>query len=39
VRSLWHERHEGEASQEWLHGIMRRATEHLRNGSIKGGTA
>jgi len=39
VRSLWHERHEGDASQEWLHGIMRRATEHLRNGSIKGGTA
>ena len=39
VRSLWHERHEGEASQEWLHGIMRRATEHLRNGSIKGSRA
>jgi DNA-binding transcriptional LysR family regulator len=39
VRSLWHERHEGEASQEWLHGIMRRATEHLRNGSIKAGPA
>ena len=35
VRSLWHERHEGEASQEWLHGIMRRATEHLRSGSVK----
>jgi len=30
VRSLWHERNEGDASQEWLHGIMRRATEHLR---------
>ncbi|SDO10510.1 LysR family transcriptional regulator [Afipia sp. GAS231] len=39
VRSLWHERHEGEASQEWLHGIMRRATEHLPIGSIKGGLA
>ena len=38
VRSLWHERHEGEASQEWLHGIMRRATEHLRT-SIEGGAA
>lgn len=38
VRSLWHERNEGEASQEWLHGIMRRATEHLRT-SIKGSTA
>jgi DNA-binding transcriptional LysR family regulator len=39
VRSLWHERHEGEASQEWLHGIMRRATEHLRSGPIKSGPA
>jgi DNA-binding transcriptional LysR family regulator len=39
VRSLWHERHEGDASQEWLHGILRRATEHLRTGSIKGGPA
>jgi DNA-binding transcriptional LysR family regulator len=29
VRSLWHERHEGDASQEWLHEVMRRATEHL----------
>jgi DNA-binding transcriptional LysR family regulator len=35
VRSLWHERHEGDASQEWLHGIMRRATEQLRVGSVK----
>jgi DNA-binding transcriptional LysR family regulator len=30
VRSLWHERHEGDASQSWLHEVMRRATEHLR---------
>jgi DNA-binding transcriptional LysR family regulator len=30
VRSLWHERHEGDASQDWLHEVMRRATEHLR---------
>jgi DNA-binding transcriptional LysR family regulator len=30
VRSLWHERHEGDASQDWLHEAMRRATEHLR---------
>ena len=30
VRSLWHERHEGDASQDWLHDVMRRATEHLR---------
>jgi len=35
VRSLWHERNEGDASQEWLHGIMRRATEHLRTGRSK----
>jgi hypothetical protein len=30
VRSLWHERNEGDASQNWLHEVMRRATEHLR---------
>jgi DNA-binding transcriptional LysR family regulator len=30
VRSLWHERHEGDAAQDWLHDVMRRATEHLR---------
>jgi DNA-binding transcriptional LysR family regulator len=30
VRSLWHERHEGDAAQDWLHDAMRRATEHLR---------
>jgi DNA-binding transcriptional LysR family regulator len=33
VRSLWHERHEGDASQDWLHDVMRRATEHLRAGA------
>ena len=33
VRSLWHERHEGDASQDWLHDVMRRATEHLRAGT------
>ena len=27
---LWHERHEGDASQGWLHDVMVRATEHLR---------
>ena len=36
VRSLWHERHEGDASHEWLHGVMRRATEPLRMGTMKG---
>jgi DNA-binding transcriptional LysR family regulator len=30
VRSLWHERHEGDPSQAWLHEVMRRATGHLR---------
>jgi DNA-binding transcriptional LysR family regulator len=30
VRSLWHERHQGDASQDWLHEVLRRATEHLR---------
>jgi DNA-binding transcriptional LysR family regulator len=30
VRSLWHERNEGDAAQDWLHEVMRRATEHLR---------
>jgi DNA-binding transcriptional LysR family regulator len=34
VRSLWHERHEGDVSQEWLHDVMRRATEQLRIDSI-----
>jgi hypothetical protein len=31
VRSLWHERHEGDPSQAWLHEVMRRATEQLRH--------
>jgi DNA-binding transcriptional LysR family regulator len=30
VRSLWHERRDGHASQNWLHVVLRRATEHLR---------
>jgi DNA-binding transcriptional LysR family regulator len=30
VRSLWHERHEGDVAHDWLHDVMRRATEHLR---------
>lgn len=33
VRILWHERNEGQPSQEWLHEIVRRSTEHLRAGS------
>jgi DNA-binding transcriptional LysR family regulator len=36
VRSLWHERHEGDASHQWLHDVMRRATEPLRMDAIKG---
>jgi DNA-binding transcriptional LysR family regulator len=30
VRSLWHERNAGDASQDWLHAVMERATGHLR---------
>jgi DNA-binding transcriptional LysR family regulator len=30
VCSLWHERHEGDAAQDWLHDVMMRATDHLR---------
>jgi DNA-binding transcriptional LysR family regulator len=30
VRMLWHERLEDEPSHEWLHEILRRATESLR---------
>jgi DNA-binding transcriptional LysR family regulator len=30
VRLLWHERLNGEASQDWLHAVIRQATEHLR---------
>lgn len=29
VRSLWHERHEDDAAQDWLHQVMRRATRDL----------
>jgi DNA-binding transcriptional LysR family regulator len=35
VRSLWHERHESDTSQDWLRGILRSATEHLRDNSAK----
>jgi DNA-binding transcriptional LysR family regulator len=30
VRLLWHERHEADASQEWLHEAIRKATDQLR---------
>ncbi|WP_315837522.1 hypothetical protein [Bradyrhizobium prioriisuperbiae] len=30
VRALWHERRRGDASQDWLRGILQRATDHLR---------
>ncbi|RZN33732.1 LysR family transcriptional regulator [Bradyrhizobium sp. Leo121] len=33
VRMLWHERVEGEPSHEWLHDVLRRATEALRRGA------
>ena len=33
VRLLWHERLEDDPSHEWLHEILRRATEHLRVGA------
>ena len=32
VRLLWHERLESEPSHEWLHEILRRATDDLRRG-------
>jgi DNA-binding transcriptional LysR family regulator len=32
VRMLWHERIEEEPSHEWLHEVLRRATEELRHG-------
>jgi DNA-binding transcriptional LysR family regulator len=32
VRLLWHERVEGEPSQDWLHEILRRAAEDIRRG-------
>ena len=38
VRLLWHEREEGEPSQEWLHEVVRRATEHLRTGAAQRAT-
>ena len=31
VAALWHERHQGDASQNWLHEAVRRATESLRS--------
>ncbi|MGX9432325.1 MULTISPECIES: LysR family transcriptional regulator [Bradyrhizobium] len=33
VRLLWHERVENEPSHEWLHDVLRRATEELRRGA------
>jgi DNA-binding transcriptional LysR family regulator len=33
VTALWHERHEGDAAQNWLHDIVHRATENLRGGT------
>jgi hypothetical protein len=33
VRLLWHERVEDEPSHEWLHDVLRRATEELRRGA------
>ncbi|MGX9430102.1 MULTISPECIES: LysR family transcriptional regulator [Bradyrhizobium] len=33
VRMLWHERVEAEPSHEWLHEVLRRATEELRRGA------
>lgn len=35
VRSLWHERHEGDRSQDWIHEVLRRSTEDLRLSSAK----
>lgn len=35
VRLLWHERDEGEPSQEWLHDVVRRSTEHFRAGAAR----
>jgi DNA-binding transcriptional LysR family regulator len=32
VRLLWHERIEGEPAHDWLHDVLRRATEELRRG-------
>ena len=33
VRLLWHQRVDDDPSHEWLHEVLRRATEHLRVGS------
>jgi hypothetical protein len=33
VRLLWHERVEEEPSHEWLHDVLRRATDELRRGT------
>ena len=33
VRILWHERHEGDPSQEWLHEVVRRSAEGVRSGA------
>jgi DNA-binding transcriptional LysR family regulator len=33
VSSLWHERHEGDTSQSWLHDAVHRATRVLRENS------
>lgn len=33
VRTLWHERSDGDQAQEWLHQALRRATQHLRAGT------
>ncbi len=30
VRALWHQRSDGDPAQEWLHKMLRRATDHLR---------
>jgi DNA-binding transcriptional LysR family regulator len=35
VRLLWHERQEGDPSQDWLHELVRRSTEHLRTSAVK----
>ncbi|MBR0756496.1 LysR family transcriptional regulator [Bradyrhizobium jicamae] len=33
VRVLWHERHEGDPAQEWLHEVVRRSAEDVRSGA------
>ena len=35
VHLLWHERSEKDSSQEWLRDMLRRATEHLFQGTAK----